>query len=101
MSSPASSPRAAAVPTVQVDNERVRVTEWRFAPGAETGWHRHQYPYAVVPLVDGVLRIVDAQGEKLAPLCVGASYSRPAGIEHNVINHGPGPMAFVEIEMKA
>ena len=23
-----------AVPTVQVDNERVRVTEWRFAPGA-------------------------------------------------------------------
>ena len=55
----------------------------------------------MVPLVDGVLRIVDAQGEKLAPLCVGASYSRPAGIEHNVINHGPGPMAFVEIEMKA
>ena len=24
-----------ARPTVQVDNERVRVTEWRFAPGAE------------------------------------------------------------------
>ena len=23
-----------AVATVQVDNERVRVTEWRFAPGA-------------------------------------------------------------------
>ena len=28
-----------AVPTVQIDNERVRVTEWRFAPGAETGEH--------------------------------------------------------------
>ena len=23
-----------AVPTVQIDNERTRVTEWRFAPGA-------------------------------------------------------------------
>jgi quercetin dioxygenase-like cupin family protein len=90
-----------ATGTCQVDDERVRITRYDFTPGAETGWHRHEYPYAVVPLVDGVLRIVDAQGEKLAPLCVGASYSRPAGIEHNVINHGPGPMAFVEIEMKA
>ncbi|MFN5510460.1 MAG: cupin, partial [Burkholderiales bacterium] len=26
-----------AVPTVQVDNDRVIVTEWCFAPGAETG----------------------------------------------------------------
>ena len=32
-----------AVPTVQVDNDRVRVTEWRFAPGAATGWHRHEF----------------------------------------------------------
>ena len=33
--------RPQAVPTTQIDNERVIVTEWRFAPGAETGWHRH------------------------------------------------------------
>ena len=26
-----------AVPTVQVDNDHVRVTEWRFARGAATG----------------------------------------------------------------
>ena len=26
-----------AVPTVQEDNDRVRVTNWWFAPGAETG----------------------------------------------------------------
>ena len=44
-----------AVPTVQVDNERVRVTEWRFAPGAETGEHVHQMDYVVVPLGDGRL----------------------------------------------
>ena len=34
---------SAAVPTVQFETERVRVTEWRFAPGAATGWHRHPY----------------------------------------------------------
>ena len=52
-----------AVPTVQVDNERVRVTEWRFAPGAETGVHIHQLDYTVVPLSDGRLQIVSPQGE--------------------------------------
>ena len=41
--------RAQAVPTVQIDNERVIVTEWRFAPGAETGWHTHGHDYVVVP----------------------------------------------------
>ena len=24
-----------------IDNARVIVTEYRFAPGANTGWHRH------------------------------------------------------------
>lgn len=89
-----------ATGTLQVDDDRVRITRYDFTPGAETGWHRHEYPYAVVPLIDGTLRIVDAAGEKLVPLSAGASYSRPAGIEHNVFNAGPGPMAFVEIEMK-
>jgi hypothetical protein len=28
-----------AAPTLLIDNERVRVTEWRFAPGAAIGWH--------------------------------------------------------------
>jgi hypothetical protein len=46
---------ADAVPTVKVDNARVRVTEWRFAPGARTGHHRHEYPYVVVPLTTGSL----------------------------------------------
>ena len=39
--------RQQAVATVQVDNDEVIVTEWRFAPGAETGRHRHGYDYVV------------------------------------------------------
>ena len=38
-----------AVGTTQIDNERSRVTEWRFAPGAATGFHRHEYDYVIVP----------------------------------------------------
>ena len=48
---PATPPSAVA--TVQLDNERVRVTEWRFAPGAATGWHRHEHDYVVVPMTTG------------------------------------------------
>jgi len=35
---------ADAVPTVKVDNARVRVTEWHFRPGARTGHHRRAAP---------------------------------------------------------
>ena len=30
----------------------------------------------------------------------GGSYSRPKGVEHNVINAGAAAMAFVEVEIK-
>lgn len=89
-----------AVGTVQVDNERVKVTEWSFTPGAETGHHRHEYDYVVVPLTEGKLLIRDGNGERLVPLSVGASYARNAGVEHNVINANAYPFRFIEIEMK-
>jgi quercetin dioxygenase-like cupin family protein len=89
-----------AVGTVQVDNERVKVTEWSFTPGAETGDHRHEYDYVVVPLTQGKLLVRDKAGERLAEMAVGGSYARQAGVEHNVINANPYPFRFVEIEIK-
>ena len=90
-----------AVPTVQVDNERVRVTEWRFAPGAETGEHVHEMDYVVVPLADGRLKLVSPAGqETFADLKRGATYFRNAGVHHNVINANDFDYAFVEIELK-
>lgn len=92
-------PKAAAI--VQVDNDRVRVTEWRFAPGAETGEHIHQMDYVVVPLGNGRLKLVSPQGEEsFADLRHGASYFRRAGVHHNVINANDSEFAFVEIEFK-
>jgi len=92
--------RIAAVPTVQVDNARTRVTEWRFAPGAATGWHRHGYDYVVVPLTTGQLRLESAEGSRVADLVAGQSYFRPVGVEHDVINASPHEFVFVEIEFK-
>ena len=92
--------RPQAVPTVQIDNPRVIVTEWRFAPGAETGWHRHAHDYVVVPMTDGELLLETPEGELKAPLVPGRSYTRNLGVEHNVINNSDHEVVFVEIELR-
>jgi quercetin dioxygenase-like cupin family protein len=89
-----------ATPHPQIDDARVRVTEWRFAPGAHTGHHVHEYDYVVVPLTTGVLRIADAEGVRDVPLQAGASYGRKAGVAHDVINANAFEFRFVEIELK-
>jgi quercetin dioxygenase-like cupin family protein len=90
-----------AKPTLQVDNERVRVTEWRFSPGAETGFHVHEMDYVIVPCVTGRLKIVSPEGqESLAELGQGTSYFRKAGVHHNVINANDFEFSFVEVELK-
>ena len=90
-----------AVPTVQIDTDRVRVTEWRFASGAATGWHRHAFDYVVVPMTTGKLKIVGPDGAAvMAELTAGRPYNRDAGVEHDVINANDFEFVFVEIELK-
>jgi quercetin dioxygenase-like cupin family protein len=96
----ASQRRPEAVPTVRIDNERVRVTEWRFAPGAATGWHRHELDYVVVPLTTGQLLLEEPEGERIAELSLGVPYFRQAGVEHDVVNPNSFEFAFVETELK-
>jgi mannose-6-phosphate isomerase-like protein (cupin superfamily) len=94
--------RPKAVATVQMDDARVKVTEWRFAPGAETGWHTHAMDYVVVPIAAGMLEIEMPDGKNFrAPLEIGGSYGRKQGTEHNVINASGHEVAFVEIELKS
>ena len=93
--------RPQAIATVQVDDDRVKVTEWRFAPGAETGWHTHTMDYVVVPVATGMLEIEMPDGLTMrAPLAHGASYARKSGVKHNVVNASTHEVAFVEIEIK-
>lgn len=90
-----------AIPTVQIDDDRVRVTEWRFPPGTATGWHRHEMDYVVVPTVGGTLTIDSADGSTQAELVAGRSYTRREGVEHNVINATDAEIVFIEVEIKA
>ncbi len=94
------SPRVQATPTVQIDNERVRVTEWRFPVGAETGWHTHGLDYVVVPQTSGDLVIETREGSSRAALQSGLAYAREKGVEHNVVNANEHEFVFVEVEIK-
>ena len=91
---------AKAEPITHLDDDRFTVTEWRFAPGAETGWHRHGMDYVVVPMTTGSLLLETPQGEIKSPLTAGLSYTRLTGVEHNVINDNAYEFVFVEIELK-
>lgn len=95
-----SSTRPQAQPTVQIDNDRVMVTEWRFPVDGETGWHRHAHDYVIVPLTTGRLILDDGKETRPAELTAGRSYYRPIGVEHNVVNGSDHEFVFVEIEMK-
>jgi quercetin dioxygenase-like cupin family protein len=85
---------------VQQDDSTIRITRWDFPTGAVTGWHRHEWPYFVIMLTDGILRIHDGKSARNVPLVAGQSYMRLAGIEHDVMNGSEHPIAFVEIEVK-
>jgi quercetin dioxygenase-like cupin family protein len=91
-----------AEPIVHIDNAHVRVTEWRFAPGAATGWHRHEFDYVITPVVGGQVEIVHGDGAS-TPFTMepGKSYFREAGVEHDVLNGPDGELRFVEVELKS
>ncbi|MFE7516360.1 cupin domain-containing protein [Streptomyces sp. NPDC057540] len=87
--------------TEQHEDDRVRVTRWDFEPGQSTGRHVHAHDYVVVPVTDGRTHVIAPDGAvTVSELRAGESYARPAGGEHEVVNAGTTPLAFVEIELK-
>ena len=94
--------RDKAKANIQIDNERIRVTEYAFDQNEETGFHLHQWDYVVIPQTDGILLLVDENDvETTATLVKGQPYYREAGVSHNVINNGKEKIVFIEIEIKA
>ena len=93
--------REAALATVMIDDNRVRVTRFDFAPGAETGWHRHEMDYVITAVSDCHMLLEEpGGGAREVTVPAGTAYRRDEGVEHNVINNGAAPMAFVEVELK-
>ena len=84
-----------------IDDDRVRVTRFDFAPGAETGWHRHEMDYVICAVTDCQMKLEEPGGnarDVLVP--AGTAYRRDLGVEHYVTNGGTAAMSFIEIELK-
>ncbi len=84
-----------------IDDNRVRVTRFEFAPGAETGWHVHGLDYVITAVTDCHMLLENPDGStQEVAVKAGESYRRNCGVEHNVINIGGADMSFVEVELK-
>jgi len=83
------------------DDDRVRVTTFTFADGDETGDHRHEYDYVVVPVTGGTFEVTDRDGAvRTLEQAAGAAYLGREGTDHNVVNRSGRTAVFVEIELK-
>jgi hypothetical protein len=86
---------------VNVENDRVRVTTWTFRDGDDTGYHRHEFDYIVVPITGGRFVITESDGStRDMEQAAAGPYLGRAGTEHNVTNCSGTAASFVEIELK-
>jgi beta-alanine degradation protein BauB len=87
--------------TTHADDDRVRITTWTFDDGDETGHHRHEYDYVIVPVSGGTFEVVDPDGAaREMTQQAAAAYMGLEGTEHNVINRSGRAAVFVEVELK-
>jgi len=87
--------------TTNADDHRVRITTWTFQDGEDTGHHRHEYDYVVVPISGGTFAVKEPDGTAREMTQQAAvAYLGRAGTEHNVINRSGRTAVFVEVELK-
>ena len=93
--------RSAVTTTQLIDDDRVRVTRFDFAPGGETGWHRHAMDYVITAISPCDMVLQEPGGAtRQVHVVAGDAYRRASGVEHNVIDGADTAMSFVEIELK-
>jgi quercetin dioxygenase-like cupin family protein len=83
------------------DDDRVRITTWTFEDGEDTGHHRHEFDYIVIPVTGGTFVVTEADGTtRELTQEAGAAYLGHVGTEHNVTNRSGRTAMFVEVELK-
>lgn len=90
-----------AAARVVSDDDVARVTVWSFRHGDETGKHRHDMVYVVVPLSGGAFQVIEPSGDRWELVQQrGVPYAGHVGATHNVVSLGSGLRSFMEVELK-
>lgn len=86
---------------ILLENSYTRITQWIFAPGEQTGWHKHKYNYVTIQQSDGGLLLQGSDGtEKWINYQAGRTVAWRAPIEHNAVNISDVTVKVLEIEYK-
>ena len=92
---------AEAERVVMFEDEKTRITQWRFPPGTETGWHRHTHDYVTIQQSSGQLRLENRDGTvNVIDYKDGHTAGYSAPIEHNAKNISDEEVRVTEIEYK-
>lgn len=87
--------------TVLIEDDHRRVSHFRFRPGEETGWHKHEYDYFVVYLTNAKLLHMPRGGDEvILDHKVRDNRAIAAGVEHNVRCLSGHDVELLEIEYK-
>ena len=90
-----------AEPNVLFEDERTKITTWKFAPGDETGWHHHNFDYVTIQKSGGRLKLESQDGEiKYVNYENDKTLNYAAPIKHNATNVSDEEVRVIEIEYK-
>ena len=92
---------AKSAPTVRIllDNEKVKVIEAEFAPGAATDWHSHPN-HILYALTDGKMEVTDKDKPAIVmDIKAGNAMYLPA-VTHKIKNIGTATMKILVTELK-
>ena len=85
--------------TVQFENDRVRVLEYRLKPGEKEDMHSHQ-AYVVYALNDATLRLTTPNGTTVERLVTQGQVSWGESVSHAVENSGRTETHAILVELK-
>jgi quercetin dioxygenase-like cupin family protein len=83
------------------EDDKTKITSWRFAPGTETGWHHHNFDYVTIQKSGGRLKLESESGEiKYIDYENDRTAGYAAPIKHNATNVSDEEVRVIEIEYK-
>ena len=83
------------------EDDKTKITSWKFAPGTETGWHHHNFDYVTIQKSTGRLKLESESGEiKYIDYANDRTAGYCAPIKHNATNVSDEEVRVIEIEYK-
>ena len=96
-----SQPKKRAEFRLLFEDKKTKITSWRFEPGAETGWHHHNYDYVTIQKSGGRLKLENEDGAvKFIDYEIDKTDGYFAPITHNATNVSKEEVRVIEIEYK-